>query len=82
MYYVSYDILNVIYELIMRELTVDTRRWEGMALNAGTPCDTSLAAPWITFGDRPLKLVAVQRRLAWPLRKDAAYTSRSVKHFS
>ena len=33
---------------------------------------------WIPFGDRPLKIRTMQRRLAWPLRKDDTHTSRCV----
>ena len=36
----------------------------------------------IPFGDHPLNLeiFTIQRRLAWPLRKDDAHTSRSVNN--
>ena len=32
---------------------------------------------WIPFGEHPIKLEWIQRRLAWPLRKDDAHKSRS-----
>ena len=35
------------------------------------------AASRISFGDHPLKIGAMQRRLAWPLRKDDMHKSRS-----
>ena len=35
---------------------------------------------WIPFGDHPLSLGTIRRRLAWPLCKDHTHTSRSVNN--